>query len=144
MTSIQIYGSINEDHQLLIHNRKKLLAELMECKPCEVLITIKKKGLRSTPQNNYYHGVVVECVRHRLIELGHRIDHEDCHEWIKHKFNSIPLADQDGVVIDYFPQSTADLNKTEFSELIERIREFASMHLGIDIPDADKSLSMNF
>lgn len=142
MISIQVYGSITEDHKLEIHNRKKLLQELSECKPCEVLITIKKKGRRSNAQNNYYHAIVVETVRHRLIELGHRIDHDECHEWIKHKFNSIPLADQDGVVIDTFPQSTTELNKSEFSELIERIREFCIEHLGIDIPPADKSLSI--
>jgi|SRR5579859_556767 len=144
MIRIEIYGTIDEDHKLIIHNRKKLLQELSECQPCEVLITIKKKGRRSNAQNNFYHGVVVEIVRHRLIELGHRIDHETCHEWIKHKFNSIPLADTDGTIIDYFPQSTADLNKTEFSDLIERIRAFAIEHLGIDIPDADKSLSLGF
>lgn len=144
MIRIEIYGSITEDHKLEISNRKKLLQELAICQPCEVLITIKKRGKRSNAQNSYYHGVVIETLRHRLIELGHRVDHETCHEWVKSKFNSIPLADADGTLISEIPQSTADLNKAEFSDLIERIRAFAAEHLDIDIPDADKTLSMNF
>ena len=144
MVKIEIYGSITENHTLEIHNRKKLLQELSECSPCEVLITIKKRGKRSNAQNSYYHGVIIETLRHRLIELGHRVDHETVHEWVKSEFNSLPLADADGVMIAKIPQSTTDLNKSEFSDLIERIRAFAAEHLGIDIPDADKSLSMNF
>jgi hypothetical protein len=141
MLKIEVYGSIR-DHKLILPGRKKLQQELLDCQDCEIILTIKKRGKRSNAQNSYYHAVVVETVRHRLVELGHRIDHETCHEWIKHKFNSIPLSDADGVVIDYFPQSTADLNKAEFSELIERIREFCLDHLGIDIPPADKSLTL--
>lgn len=142
MISIQIYGSITEDHKLEIHNRKKLLEELNQCKPCEVIITIKKKGRRSTPQNNYYHGIIVENIRHRLIELGHRITHEECHEEIKRKFLPEQLVDADGTVIFEKAGSTTDLNKSEFSDFVERIREWASINLGIDIPDPDKNLSM--
>jgi hypothetical protein len=144
MISIQVYGTIDEGHKLIIHNRKKLDAELMECRPCEVLITIKKKGLRSTPQNNYYHGIVVENVRHRLIELGNRLTHDECHEELKRMFLPESLHDADGVVIMQKGGSTATLNKSEFSDLVERIREWAAGALGIDIPDPDKSLSMNF
>lgn len=144
MIRIEIYGSITEDHKLEIHNRKKLLQELSECQPCEVLITIKKKGRRSNPQNNYYHGVIVETIRHRLIELGNRITHEELHEEIKRKFLPEPLADEHGTVIFERGGSTADLNKSEFSDFIERIREWSSINLGLDIPDADKTLSINF
>jgi hypothetical protein len=142
MISIQIYGSITEDHKLEIHNRKKLIAELQQCNPCEVLITIKKKGLRSTPQNNYYHGIIVENVRHRLIELGNRVSHEDCHEELKRMFLPESLVDAHGTIIMQKGGSTADLNKSEFSDYIERIRAFAAENLSIDIPDADKSLSI--
>jgi hypothetical protein len=144
MLKIEIYGSINEEHKLVIQNRKKLLQELQECFPCEVIITIKKRGKRSTPQNNYYHVAVVETVRHRLIQLGHRITHEECHQELKHKFLKESLADEHGTVILEKGGSTTELNKTEFSDYIERIREWCLEMLEIDIPPATSDNSMAF
>lgn len=139
-----MYASITENHTLEIHNRKKLVQELKECFPCEVIITIKKRGTRSTPQNNYYHAVVVETVRHRMIELGHRITHDECHDELKRKFLPEPFYDEWGTIIFEKGGSTADLNKTEFSDFIERIREFSLDMLGIDIPPPNTDNKLQF
>lgn len=133
-----------QDGILYLENRKKFEAEIGQCQDCQVIITVKKRGKRSNPQNSYYHAVIVENIRHRLIELGHRITHEECHEEIKRKFLPEPLVDADGTIIFEKAGSTTDLNKSEFSEFVERIREWASINLDIDIPDADKTLSINF
>ena len=133
-----------ESGKLILDNPKKFQAEVKECVDCDVIVTIKKRGKRSTPQNSYYHAVIVECIRHRLIELGNRITHEECHNEIKRKFLPEPLADEHGQVIFEKAGSTTEMNKSEFSDFIERIREWAALTLGIDIPNADKSLSLNF
>ena len=52
---------------------------------------------------------------------------EDLHYYFKHRF------------IDWeaFP-SSRELNKNEFAEYVDKIRDFASAELGIYIPDAQK------
>jgi hypothetical protein len=143
MVKVEGYGHI-ECGCLILDNRKKFEAEIGECQNCQVIITVKKRGKRSSAQNSYYHAVVVETVRHRLIQLGHRITHEECHEELKRRFLAQPLADEHGTIIFEKGGSTTELNKTEFSDLIERIREWCLDMLGIDIPPADKSLTMEF
>lgn len=142
MIRIEGYAHI-EAGRLVLQNRKKFEAEIKECKDCDVVVTIKKRGKRSSQQNAYYHAVVVETIRHRLIQLGHRIDHEECHDELKRKFLKQYLFDEHGTVIFEKGGSTTELNKAEFSELIERIREWCLDMLGIDIPDADKTLKMD-
>jgi hypothetical protein len=143
MLKIEAYAHI-EQGRLILDNRKKMDAEIKECQDCAVIVTIKKRGKRSTPQNNYYHGIIVENVRHRLVELGHRVTHDEVHEEIKRLFLPEPLVDEHGVVIFEKAGSTTEMNKSEFSEFIERIREWSAGALGIDIPDPNSNNEMDF
>jgi hypothetical protein len=141
MIKIEVYGSI-KDHKLILPGRKKLEQELLDCVDCEIVLTIKKRGKRSNAQNSFYHAVVVETIRHRLFELGHRVSHEEVHEELKRRFLTEYLYDEHGTVVFEKGGSTTELNKSEFSDFIERIREWASKNMSIDIPDADKSLTL--
>lgn len=143
MTSIEAIGKI-EAGKLTIFNRKRFEADLQECKDCRVIVTIRKYGRRSLPQNNYWHGVVVEEIRLRLKDLGHRLNHEDIHEMLKIKFLPVHIIDEEGVILATHPGSTATLNKTEFGELIDRVIEWASTTLQIAIPSPNSRNEMNF
>lgn len=127
-----------------IHNRKRLDQDLKESKPCEVIITIKKRGRRSNQQNRYLFGIAYAECRLAFLNLGHRLTIEETHEFFKKEFLPVHIHDGQGTVIATFSGTTTDMNKEEFSQYIERIREYAAINLGIDIPDADKSLALDF
>lgn len=59
-------------------------------------------------------------------------------------FIPVKIIDAQGTVIGQYDGSTTEFNKSEMSEYIENIRAWAADNLGIDIPDADSSLAMNF
>lgn len=143
MTSIQCLGEI-KDGKLILFSRKRFEADVKECKDVRVIVTIRKWGRRSLPQNNYWHGVVVEEIRLRLKELGHRLEHEDVHEMLKIKFLPVHIIDEEGVILATHPGSTATLNKPEFGELIDRVIEWAATTLCISIPLPTAKNEMNF
>lgn len=82
-------------------------------------LVLKRHWTRSLAQNSYYRGIVLE-----LIEENTGIEKEELHFYFKNKF------------IDWeeFP-SSKELNKNEFWEYVDRIRDFASAELWIYIPD---------
>lgn len=144
MINISAYGKIEEGGKLVLHSEKRFRQDLKECKPCEIELIIKKRGRMSTPQRGYYHGVVVEEIRLRLKDLGHRMNHDQTHEFLKTNFNPQHLADEHGEVIATFAGSTTDFNKSMMAEYIDRIITWAATAIDCHIPPADKSLSMNF
>ena len=143
MANITSYGSVSTTGILTLNNRKRLQTDLLKFKGCTVEITIKKKNKRSTPQNSYYHGVVVAEVRHGLLEIGYQMTADETHEFLKQKFNSTQIITKDGLVIDV-PRSTTELNKSEFSEYVERIARFASEYLSVVIPLPNQDLTLQF
>jgi hypothetical protein len=141
MTKIEAYGKV-EGGRMTLHNRKRFEQELMTVKDCEIILTIKKRGLRSNQQNRYLFGVVYAECRHAFLDLGYRMTADQCHNFFKRMFLPENIVDKDGTVIGEWEGSSAELNKEEFSQYIESIRAFAAENLSIDIPDADKSLSI--
>lgn len=142
MPNISAYGTI-KDGKLTLANRKRFEAELKGFKDCAVELIVKKKNRRSTPQNSFYWGVVVQEVRLGLLEIGYRMSADEVHYFLKQKFNPVEIPSIDGEVIQV-PGSTTELNKTEFSEYVERITEWAAEYLGVMIPPANTDLQLQF
>jgi hypothetical protein len=140
MTKTEQYGYI-QDGQLHILNKQRLAEDLRQFKPCDVVITIKKRGKRSILQNAYYWGCVVKEIQLRFRELGHDVETDDVHEFLKQKFNYEKIVTPQAEVIEV-PKSTTEMNKEEFSEYVERIKEWASSTLEIYIPDAGQQTQM--
>ena len=105
-----------------IENPQKLSEYIKSRKNWLYSLVLKKYWTRSLAQNSYYRGVVLA-----LIEDYSGTEKEDLHYYFKHRF------------IDWekFP-SSRELNKNEFSEYVEKIRDFAAARFGIYIPDAQK------
>ena len=143
MANITAYGSVSVLGIMILNNRKRLQTDLLKFKGCTVEITIKKKNKRSNPQNSYYHGVVVAEVRHGLLEIGYQMTADETHEFLKQKFNSTQIITKDGLVIDV-PKSTTELNKSDFSEYVERIAQFAAEYLSVVIPIPNQDLTLQF
>lgn len=143
MTSIQVLGEIKAG-KLILFSRKRFEADVKECKDCRVVVTVRKWGRRSLPQNNYWHGVVVEEIRLRFKELGHRLEHEDVHEMLKIKFLPMHIIDDEGIILATHPGSTATLNKPDFADLMDRVIEWAAISLSIAIPPPNSKNEMEF
>ena len=105
----------------IIENPKKLSEYIKSRKDWLYSLVIKKYGTRSLAQNSYYHGVVLA-----MIEEETWIEKEELHYYFKHRF-----IDQE------FP-SSRELNKNEFSEYVNKIRDFASLELSLYIPEPNE------
>ncbi len=135
-----IFPATISQGKLTLSNRKRFEQEVSTLKDGAYEVSIKRKNRRSNPQNNYYWGIIIPEIRLRLTDLGHRVEDEQVHELLKAKFLSVPISNDQGEV-EYMPGSTAGLNKAEFSEYMDRVREWAAEFLGIDIPDPKSDLS---
>lgn len=118
-------------------NWKQVLSKIARMKDGEVVITITpRKAARSLNQNAWYWSQVVGLVAEHT---GYTPD--EIHEIYKAKFlpRNVDFCDQDGVVVAEFVigGTTTKLNKVEFGEYCERIREWAAEELGVVIPDPD-------
>lgn len=141
MTKFEGHGYI-EDGKLHIINRKRMNEDLRTFKNCDVTIIIKKRGKRSLPQNAYYWGVVVKEIQLRMRELGNDVDCDTVHEFLKLKFNPERVVVPETAEVIEMGKTTTELNKDEFTEYIEQIKQWASVTLGIYIPDAGQQTEM--
>lgn len=144
MEKLELHGYITEAGVLHIQNRKRLEEWSRQNAGKQVQIRIEKRGSkRSSPQNRYYHGVVVQEVKLGFLNIGYEMTAEQTHEWLKERFNPIAVENKLGVTID-MPGSTTQMTKSQFSEYIEKIARFASEYLGIVIPAPNEHLEMKF
>lgn len=104
---------------------------------------IEKTNKRSTPQNRYYFGIVVPMIRAGFIDLGHELTKDETHEFLKARFNSKQVVNEDTGEAIEIPQSTTRLSKTDFMEYIEKIQRFAATYLNMVIPDPNEQLTIN-
>lgn len=93
----------------------------------EVIIR-KPKTSRSTLQNSYYFGVVVELLAN---ELGY--DKDEIHEILKYKFL------QSHAMGMPYVKSTTKLSTGEFEDYLAKIKRWAAEFLNIVIPDPNEA-----
>ncbi len=114
----------------------KILKEVQAFAGSDVEVTIrKKKKHRSSPQNRYYWGVVIEMIRAGMKDMGDMVTPEQVHEFLKWRFLRFSKVDENtGEVLYEYAGSTADLKTVEFSEYVEKCCQFAAEMLGVSIP----------
>jgi hypothetical protein len=144
MQRLELTGHITNTGELFIHN-KIAIKEWADQNPGRnILVKFEKRGSkRSTQQNRYYHGVVVQMVMMGLREIGYSLSHDETHFFLKQKFNPVQIPNKDGVALEV-PGTTTQLNKIEFGEYIERIAQWAAEYLNVVIPPANADLTMKF
>lgn len=123
-------------HGLLEFTNKRALYDYLlsqsDYKGEYVVDISKAKSTRSFQQNSYLWGVVYKTISNHT---GHTVN--EVHEYMKRICLPPVFKKIMGKEIK-MPASTADLNKTEFGDYIERIRaEVAPM--GIVIPEANNN-----
>lgn len=93
---------------------------------------------RSTSQNKYYWGCVVQILSD---ELGYTPN--EIHEIIKDKFLGVrvPLKNPKGLdIFGWIHKSSTSLDTKEWEELMTKIREWASQVLSIWIPEPNEEI----
>lgn len=144
MDKLELYGYITDTGVLHIQNRKRLEEWSGQYPGKQVLIRIERRGSkRSNPQNRYYWGVVVQEVKLGLLNIGYDLSAEETHYFLKERFNPVFIANKQGEALQV-AGSTTQMNKTDFSEYIERVAQWASEYLSIRIPSPNESLEMKF
>lgn len=92
----------------------------------------KKKKFRSIPQNNYYHGVIVQMIQE---EAGQ--SHDDIHAILKSKFSPkkyLLLEGKNGKIEMTKSKSTTELTPGEFEQYNSDCRMWAAGFFGLNIP----------
>ena len=129
---IKTFGEV-KNGKLVLYHRNDLSKALQSWDDAAVEVNIKtlSKG-RSTPQNRYYFAVVAIVKDAFWEQHGIHLSSEQVHDFLKIKFNSIEVFNDDGVV-EKIPLSTTELDTVEFEVYLEQIRQWALDFLNIRI-----------
>lgn len=131
-----------KDHKLM--NRLAMIKLLDALKDGKYILEAAAHNKRSNPQNRYYWGLVVPLIQQGIKDLGTEITKEECHEFLKARFNSEELVNTETAECVNIPRSTAALNKEQFSEYIGKIQQFAAEFLSIEIPNPGMQTVFNY
>lgn len=140
-------GVITPQGALRIYNRPLFEEEVRAMsreKDLAVTVEVKiKKYKRSNEFNNYYWGVVIAMIVERLRELGHDVDRDLTHEFLKGRFLYSELTDPNTGEVMKIPKKTSELATDEFKEYLEHIKQFAAETLDLYIPDPNEQLEVD-
>ena len=126
--------------------------EELDCSRTWRVTVEEHKAERSNPQNNYYHGVVLE-----KIAEAWGVETEEAHEWLcgtrwGWKDKKVPKTPRNPEGVESVPNRTTTtgydgkrsvLNKVQFEEFVEFARRFAAKKLNIFIPDPDPNYALH-
>ena len=144
MQKITIRSNVNGGN--LKRNRNLIIDAIRSFEGADVLITIEKpKKKRSNPQNAFYYGVVIPIVQNALRDAGYVMTNEATHDLIKLKFlKEVILSNEDtGEVIERV-KSTTELSTSQFMDFVAEIRQFTNDYFGVDIPEPNENLTLQF
>ena len=132
------FNMVSEGGKYRIVNRKLFDQCLASFRGKPLTLTVeRKKKKRSSPQNRFFHGPVLDILQMGLIDAGY--NEARSKEWVKdlvkYKFlRSEAVSETTGEVIEVI-RGTSDLTTSEFMDLMADVTQWASEYLGIEIPD---------
>lgn len=125
-----------------IENKRAIRELFNELKDGKWLLEIAQYNKRSDSQNRYYFGIVVPLVQEGIKHLGHQLTKEETHDFLKSRFHSQEIVNEDTGEVIHIPRSTTIMNKERFSEYIGEIQRFSAEFLNIVIPDPGQQMMM--
>lgn len=141
------YIGIIKDGKLYISSPRRAQMDLDTAKIKDgrlVEIELRPLPRRSDNQNKYYWSVVVAMVQEALQDLGHEVNSDQTHDFLKSKFNAKPVCNADGELIGEIGETTTRLNKSGFMDYLANIQRWAAEWLSITIPDPESQTSIQF
>lgn len=138
MNKVTAIGQVT-DGILKISNRRFFDADLKTMPDGSVNITIERKSRkRSNQQNAYYWGVIIPLCKRGFNDLGHDLNDEDTHTFLKSKFNALDIVFEDTGEVFPLGRSTTEMDTIDFMMYVEKIQQFAAEILNTIIPDPIK------
>ena len=128
----KVYKGIVKNNKVEIYDKTSFQVNLARLEGQEIGLTIGKyRKNRSSNQNSYYWGVVLEIL---ATDTGYTT--EEMHEIIKSKFlkKHLNIKGRELETIG----DTKSLNTAEFEELMNKIRNWSSLELNIYIPEPNE------
>lgn len=125
-------------------NRIQQVVKSLEGKEVKIVISqVFKK--RSERQNNFYWGVVIPIMQNTMLDIGNPMDIEDIHLMLRVKFlkQIISINEETGEVAERV-KSTTELSTIEFMDYIAKVRFWAIDFFGVEIPEPNEELTLNF
>lgn len=130
----------------LTRNRNLITEAIYYFEGKDIVIKIEKaKKKRSNPQNAYMWGVVLPIMRQALKDSGYLMTNESVHEMLKLRFlkESILVNEETGECVERI-KSTTELSTTQIMEYFMDIQKFASEYFGVNIPEPNEEIKLNF
>lgn len=131
-TEYEMGGTVTDEGKLVLDAPHAFAGTIRSFKRGRVTVKVEqeKKG-RSAQANRYYWGVVLKAISEHT---GHETD--ELHEYFKLQYNPREiLIGGESLIVG---GSTASLTTQKFYDYIERIRRFASIELGVTLPEPDR------
>nr|DAI95369.1 MAG TPA: protein NinB [Caudoviricetes sp.] len=109
------------------------------------IITIKKvRRQRSNKQNGYLWGCAYPLLLKGMINVGWEFaTTEQIHEFFKGQFTSEQIVNKDTGEVVEIPSSTSEMDTVTFNTYVDKLREYASEYLGMELPEPDKNWKEN-
>lgn len=142
MKPVVHFGTFDEGGKL-VSSSFRAAVQGFRSRRVPVSLTVQEyKPKRSSPQNRYYFGVVVDLICRALNEGGVEVTREGTHELLKLRFlkEDHPIGN-DGEFVTMV-KSTTELNKEEFDEYLEHCKRFAAEYLNVVIPEPNEQMSI--
>ena len=144
---IATYGHIDKGR--LMTTRSEQFAQALSTFPdgVQVEITVRVVGNpRSSPQNRWYHGVIIPLIRDAINDLAGDESHdsEAVHELLKRMFNAHDIVCEETGDTITLTKSTKGMDTYLFSDYCEKCRKWAYEFLNIQIPDPNREKSKQF
>lgn len=132
----------------LKRNREQIKRAIESFEGKEITITFAKaKKYRSNNQNSYYWGVCIPLVQSGLKEAtGEYFVNNNIHYDILLKMFApeLEIVNKSTGQIMTRQISSSDMTTTQFLEFIMEVQKWASEFLGINIPDPNEEILINF
>lgn len=129
-------GIVSQEGKLSLTAEKKFKNDLKAFAGKPVVLTLEKKSRkRSTRQNAYYWGVIIDISVQAFRNTGHAITPEQVHEIFKYKFLKTVIPNlETGEPLEYI-KSTSELSTSDFMDYVAEIQQYMAETFDCYLPD---------
>ena len=104
-----------------------------------VSVTKSRRG-RTNNQNEWLWGCVYPLLLEGLLDAGWEFTTvEQVHEYFKAMLANEVVVNRDTGEVVEIPKSTAQMDTVQFSSYVQKLRDYASEYLNVEIPEPDKN-----
>ena len=123
-----------------LFNLNRLYVWFVQAADGVYLVEVKKVHKpRTNDQNGWLWGCIYPLMLDALNDAGWDfVNVEQVHEFFKSIMTKESVVNKETGEIVEFPTSTATMNTVAFSAYCEKLRDYASEYLNVEIPDPDK------